>query len=107
MNTKHTFQLTLLILGIFLSNGCSRGLFSVHTIDIQQGNALETDDIRKIQIGMSKENVERVLGSPVLPPIFELSRWDYIYYLKKSDTQPEKQRLSIYFSDGTVNKVVR
>jgi outer membrane protein assembly factor BamE len=107
MNTKYTFQLTLLILSLFLSSGCSRGLFSVHTIDIQQGNALETDNIRKIKVGMSKKNVERVLGSPVLIPIFEPNRWDYVYYLKKPDTQPKKQRVSIYFSGDTVNKISR
>ncbi len=85
--------------------GCSRGLFSVHTIEIQQGNALATEDIEKIQTGMDKEHVKRLLGNPVLMPLFDPNRWDYVYYDKKPDTKAEQQRISIYFSADHVAKI--
>ena len=50
--------LTVLLASLLVA-GCSRGLFSVHTIDIQQGNALLTEDIDKVKEGMDRESVEQ------------------------------------------------
>jgi len=99
--------LTALLASLLITGGCSRGLFSVHTIDIQQGNALVNEDIDKVQEGMDKENVEQLLGAPVLAPIFDPDRWDYVYYHKKPDTKAKQQRVSIYFSAGRVAKIER
>ncbi len=95
------------LLASLLITSCSRGLFSVHTIDIQQGNALVAEDIDKVQEGMDRENVQQLLGAPVLAPIFDPNRWDYVYYNKKPDTKAEQQRVSIYFSEDRVAKVER
>ena len=98
--------LTVLLASLLVA-GCSRGLFSVHTIDIQQGNALLTEDIDKIKEGMDRESVEQLLGVPVLAPVFNPNRWDYVYYLKKPDTKAQQQRVSIYFSADRVATIER
>jgi len=100
-------QLLMLLFASLLLAGCSRSLFSVYTIDIQQGNALATEDIDKIQAGMDRENVERLLGAPVLAPLFDPDRWDYVYYLKKPDTKEKQQRVTIYFAEDRVAKIER
>ena len=105
--TPFKIPLLLILLAGLLTAGCSRGLFSIHTIDIQQGNALAKKDMDKIQTGMSRQDVEHILGSPVLTPLFSPDRWDYVYFLKKPDTPPEEQRLSVYFSADRVVKVER
>ena len=99
--------LLAVLLASLLITGCSRGLFSVHTIDIQQGNALVTEDIDKVLEGMDRENVEQLLGAPVLAPIFDPNRSDYVYYHKKPDTKAKQQRVSIYFSEDRVAKIER
>jgi outer membrane protein assembly factor BamE len=108
MTLFKTRQLATLIPSLLiLISGCSSGLFSIYTIDIQQGNALDPEGVDKIQAGMSRDNVKRLLGAPVLTPVFDSDRWDYIYYLKEPDTDAKKQRVSVYFSANLVEKIER
>ncbi len=68
----------LLVLALSLS-ACSSW---VYRIDIPQGNYLEKTDIEKLQVGMTKEQVKYVLGSPVVVDSFEPDRWHYVYQFK-------------------------
>lgn len=54
----------------------------VYRIDIPQGNYMEQKDIDKLQIGMTKEQVKYVLGSPVLVDSFDDNIWYYVYQFK-------------------------
>ena len=88
-----------------LTSGCSKGLFSVHKLDIQQGNSLKEEDVAQITNGMTKDQVQELLGTPVLEPVFQTNRWDYLYYLKEPDTKPVQRIVSIYFEDDSVIKI--
>ncbi|WP_286262673.1 outer membrane protein assembly factor BamE [Thalassotalea atypica] len=69
-----------LILALALSvSACSSW---VYRIDIPQGNYLEQKDIEKLQVGMTKEQVKYVLGSPVVIDSFENNIWHYVYQFK-------------------------
>lgn len=65
----------MLVLALSLS-ACSSW---VYRIDIPQGNYLEQKDIEKLQVGMTKEQVKYVLGSPVVIDSFESDTWHYVY----------------------------
>ena len=54
----------------------------VYRIDIPQGNYLEQKSIDKIQMGMTKEQVKFILGSPVVVDAFNNDTWNYIYRFK-------------------------
>ncbi|MFD2166237.1 outer membrane protein assembly factor BamE [Thalassotalea euphylliae] len=54
----------------------------VYRIDIPQGNYLEQKDIDKLQVGMTKEQVKFVLGTPVVIDSFENDTWHYVYQFK-------------------------
>jgi outer membrane protein assembly factor BamE len=78
----------------------------VHRIDIQQGNFLDTEDIDRISVGMTRVQVRSLLGTPMVADPFQGSRWDYLYYMKKGRLQkPERRHFIVYF-DGT-DKVAR
>jgi len=96
------FLITISIVLLSLLSGCSKGLFSVHKLDIQQGNALEEEDVQRIQSGMSKDEVQAILGTPVVEPLFQPDRWDYLYYLKEADAKTIQRYVSITFKDDTV-----
>ena len=89
-----------IILTSLLLSGCE--LFSVHRIDVQQGNALEAEDVAKIKVGMSREQVRFLLGSPMLVDAFHADRWDYIYYLDPGTGETESRRLTLYFEGDRV-----
>lgn len=59
----------------------------VYRIDIPQGNYLEQKSIDKIQIGMTKEQVKFILGTPVIVDAFDNDTWNYIYRLKSGTSK--------------------
>lgn len=85
--------------------GC--GLFSVHQIDIQQGNALEPEDVERVQVGMTSQQVEFILGKPVLRDPFHPERWDYLYYLDPGEGETRSRRLVLFFDGDRVQRIER
>jgi len=77
---------------------------SVYKIDIQQGNALDSKKVPQLQIGMSKQQVTFLLGSPMLKDAFHTSRWDYLYRLEQDGKQVSASSLTLFFE---ADKLVR
>ncbi len=92
----------LLITLVLSLSACSSW---VYRIDVPQGNYLEQKDIDKLQIGMTKEQVKFILGSPVIIDTFEKDTWHYVYIFKsgRSEKFNAEKRFIIRFEN---NKVV-
>jgi outer membrane protein assembly factor BamE len=50
--------------------------------DIRQGNCISEQMISQLKRGMTKAQVQEVLGTPVLNHCLNTDRWDYYYYFK-------------------------
>ena len=72
------FRITIIIAALSLS-ACSSWVFRY---DIPQGNYLEQKSIDKLQVGMTKEQVKFILGTPVVMDAFNDDTWHYVYTLK-------------------------
>lgn len=72
------FRIAIVIAVLSLS-ACSSWVFRY---DISQGNYLDQKSIDKLQVGMTKEQVKFILGSPVVVDAFNNDTWHYIYKLK-------------------------
>jgi outer membrane protein assembly factor BamE len=84
------------------SSGC------VYRIDIQQGNFLESKDIDRVTVGMTRLQVRALLGTPMVADPFEGWRWDYVYYLKKGRwKQPEQRHFIVFFEEEKVQRIDR
>ncbi|NOY62472.1 MAG: outer membrane protein assembly factor BamE [Gammaproteobacteria bacterium] len=78
-----------------LLNGCT-----IHKIDIPQGNIIAAEDREKLELGMSRQQVQFLLGTPLLIPPFRDNQWDFFYYFKSgTDGQQKQSRLTLIF-DG-------
>lgn len=78
----------------------------VHRINIQQGNFLDTEDIDRVAVGMTRVQVRALLGTPMVADPFVSNRWDYVYYLKLGRVDQAQQRHFIVYFD-TTDKVER
>ena len=78
----------------------------VHRINIQQGNFLDSEDIDRVAVGMTRVQVRALLGTPMVADPFVSNRWDYVYYLKLGRWDRAQQRHFIVYFDGT-DKVER
>src|SRR6266513_2808189 len=54
----------------------------VYRMNIQQGNYLEGKTVDQLQVGMTRSQVRYLLGTPLVPAVFDKDRWDYVYYFK-------------------------
>jgi len=90
------------ILAITIALSLSACSSWVYRIDIPQGNFLEQKDIDKLQIGMSKEQVKFVLGSPVIIDAFNEDTWHYVYSFKsgRSEALNAQKKFIMQFKDN-------
>lgn len=105
MRKNLIFSLMIATLGSnLILAGCESLLPEPHKLDIQQGNRIKEEDLAKIQLGMTRDQVRYVLGTPMLQDGFHNNRWDYLYYLKPGKDEPRQSRVSLFFeNDKLVN----
>ena len=75
--------------------------------DIQQGNVLQQRDIDRLQPGMSKNQVQFIMGTPILVDLFHLERWDYLYLLHRQGKAPQQERVTLFFDDNRLVRIDR
>src|SRR5215813_3286721 len=79
---------------------------TIHRMEIQQGNYLSQETVAKLQLGMTKDQVRFVLGTPLLTDIFHEDRWDYVYRRQRANSRTfEERKLAVFFKDGKLMQV--
>lgn len=80
----------------------------VYRIDIQQGNLLDDDDIAQVEVGMTRSQVQFLLGTPMVADSFHRDRWDYAYYFRRGRSESVQQRwVAVHFENDRVAKIDR
>lgn len=97
---------TYLFSGLFISLLTLAGCNVPYRIDVDQGNIITPAEVSQLQLGMSKDEVQLVLGGSLLNDIFHKDRWDYVQYYKNGRTQEVQEGLvSLLFSNGLLTEV--
>ena len=89
-----TFFITFLL--ISAGFGCST--FSPYKVPVLQGNIIEDNDVEQLVPGLSKDQVQYLLGTPLLNSPIHQKRWDYFYSVKIGDTVVAEKKLSLIFN---------
>ncbi len=76
-----------------------------YRIEIQQGNYVSQEMVSQLRVGMSKEQVRFILGTPLVTDIFHANRWDYVYYRELGRGKREQRALAVFFEDGKLVRV--
>jgi outer membrane protein assembly factor BamE len=79
----------------------------VYRMDIQQGNFLEGKTVNKLEAGMTRNQVRYLLGTPMVPDLFEKDRWDYLYYFEGRRKKSARRHLVVFFKDDKVTRFER
>jgi outer membrane protein assembly factor BamE len=77
----------------------------VYRMPVQQGNIVTKDMLDELQIGMSKDQVRYVLGTPLLTDMFHTDRWDYTYTMQRGSAAMEKKPLTLFFQDDALIRI--
>ncbi|MBW8186212.1 outer membrane protein assembly factor BamE [Shewanella nanhaiensis] len=87
--------------------GCGVFDWLIYKPDIPQGNYMETQQVEKLRVEMTKEQVEYILGRPVLRDSFADDTWYYVYHYKSGrDASITHKELIIHFDNDQLTKVV-
>jgi len=71
-----------------------------YRMDIQQGNYVTQEMVSQLKVGMSRDQVRGVLGTPLLTDIFHADRWDYVYWREDGASgKREERKLAVFFKD--------
>lgn len=88
----------LLALGciILITASCT-----MHRVEIQQGNVITPEMVAQLKPGMSRQQVQFVMGTSSIMDPFHPDRWDYVYILNVGKEKVEHRHVTVYF-DGDV-----
>jgi outer membrane protein assembly factor BamE len=80
----------------------------VYRMDIQQGNFLEGKTVDRLEVGMTRTQVRYLLGTPMVPALFDHDRWDYLYYFEHGHLRrPAERHLVVFFKNDKVTRFER
>ena len=72
----------------------------VYRLDVQQGNEITPEMIAEVNPGMTRREVVKVLGYPLVNDPFNRDRWDYFYSFKSGKTKEITRRSAKLYFEG-------
>ena len=77
----------------------------VYKPTILQGSVLDLNEVNQLQIGMSKEMVINLIGSPSIIDPFHQYQWDYINHSLIEGETKIQYRLRLIFDDNILAEI--
>lgn len=80
--------------------------FPSYKLKVIQGNQLDARAVSSLQQGMSRDQVQLLLGTPLLRDPFHNDRWDYTYEISRNGVvnQAETRNLTVWFENDRLVK---
>ncbi len=98
----HKKRLLVCLLLPFLLSYCA-----THRLEIPQGTPVKESSLAQLKVGMTPQEVERILGTAPIKDPFHDGRWDYVFYTTAKDTPTQKSHVVLQFDQGALKKIER
>jgi len=98
-------RILLICITSIIFMGISLSACTIYEIDIQQGNVLDQEAVDKLKIGMSKQQVLFVLGSPIIKDAFHPNRWDYVHTFRPGKGTMTRRIITVFFKKNKLIKI--
>ncbi len=80
-------------------------IFQPYVPDVVQGNFISSEQYSKLKVGMSREQVRQIMGTPLLASYFHANRWDYVFEFKREgQTIGKERRITLLFEGDKLVK---
>jgi outer membrane protein assembly factor BamE len=74
----------------------------VYKLSVQQGNVITQEMVDRLDPGMTRNQVEYVMGRPVLEDPFDDDQWVYLYTLEVPDVFIQAFKMVLIFEEDTL-----
>ena len=95
----------LLFFTLFVTLVCN-GCGLIYKQNIQQGNAIEQEDLDELYEGMNKRQVLFVLGTPSVMDPFHQDRWDYVQTFSRRGGNIVKRTVTLRFENDLLTEIL-
>ncbi|OED44127.1 hypothetical protein ACH42_08225 [Endozoicomonas sp. (ex Bugula neritina AB1)] len=111
---KITVLLTAALCSTLLLTGCASSTDSgsklvsfpgAYKIDIQQGNVITQEMVDQLRPGMTRAQVQYVMGTPLLEDTFNKNRWDYVYSMQPGGKQRTQTTVTVFFEGDMLSAI--
>lgn len=98
-----TIQRTLIcLIALLFLSGCNL----IYKQNMQQGNALEQEDLDELYIGMNRRQVLFVLGTPSVRDPFHQDRWDYVQTYSRRGGPLIQRTVTLVFENDALSEII-
>lgn len=94
MQFKTLFGATVLAISL---SACSTVEKIVYRIEVPQGNYLEAASVAQVKQGMTVQQVQYLLGTPVLIDPYSNLTWYYVFLQQRAYQSPEQHTFTVKF----------
>lgn len=98
------FTSLIAIITIFFLNSCASNFYQV---PIAQGNIISLEMLSKLEKGLTKVQVQYIMGTPSVLDPFNSSKWDYIGYEIIGNELLREVHYSLYFQEDKLSKWIK
>jgi outer membrane protein assembly factor BamE len=99
---RKLFLPVMMLAALLAATGC------VYRANMSQGNIVIEEDLDQVEVGMTRNQVRFLLGTPMIDDPFHAERWDYVYYVKIGRRDATAKRwVSILFTEDKVSEIRR
>ncbi|GAB2789780.1 outer membrane protein assembly factor BamE [Halomonas shantousis] len=88
-----------------LVSGCS--YLGVYKRDLPQGNLITQDMLTQLKPGMTRDQVQYVMGSPLLEAPFAPDQWDYVFLLDEAYGGTIQKRVTLTFQGERLTHIAQ
>ncbi|MRN37861.1 outer membrane protein assembly factor BamE [Neisseria sp. N95_16] len=92
------------LLGLAACSAERVSLFPSYKLQVVQGNELDPRAVVSLQPGMSRDQVQLLLGTPLLQDAFHADRWDYTFNTSRNGVIKDQSNLTLHFQNNALVK---
>lgn len=78
---------------------------AAYRMDIRQGNVVDAAMLARLQLGMNRERVRTLIGTPQLIDPFRPERWDYTFTERKGYQERTQRNVTLVFEGDSLARV--
>jgi outer membrane protein assembly factor BamE len=73
--------------------------------EVVQGNFVSREQVQALRVGMPRQAVRDILGTPLVTSVFHGNRWDYAFTINRQGAEPQQRRVSVFFKGNVLERI--
>lgn len=78
------------------------GAVTPYRVDVVQGNFVSREQVQALQVGMGRQQVRDILGTPLVTSLFHADRWEYVFTLRRPGVEAQTRKLTVFFQEDAL-----